>query len=142
VTVTPLVDSNIALTVAALFGIINVAVVAVGLLIVTPWPPDVNSHRTNLYPLAGFAVRVMFEPCLAFVVKFEVAVPHELLFLVTVKARVAVDSKRAVTVTAAAGIVNDAVRVVLLFMLLFVIPETATHSTKVYPLGAVAVKFT
>jgi len=139
VTVTPFPDSKTALTSTDLLGILNVAVVDVELLIVTFWPPETNSHRTNLYPLLGVAVRVTFVFC-APPAGVAIAVPHALLFLITVTLFPA--SKTALTSTALFGILNVAVVDVELLIVTPWPPDTNSHLTNLYPLLGVAVRVT
>jgi len=107
-------DSKTALTDTAVFGMVNVAVVELGLLIVTL--PDTTSHRTNLFPDVGEAVSVTVVLFRA-APEFGAAVPSAESFVVTVTWRPS--AKLALTDTAPEGMVKDAAAEKRLLMLEF-----------------------
>ena len=98
-------------------GIVNDAVVELGLLIVTL--PEVTSHRRNLFPVVGEAVNVTVVLFCA-APELGAAVPSAVSFDVTVTWRPS--AKLALTDTAPFGIVKDALGENLLVMLEFVKP--------------------
>jgi len=103
--------------------------------------PALASHRTNLNPTAGVAVKLTLVPPAAGV-GLAVAVPHAGVLTGVLVLAVTVVPKTALTDTLLSGIGNVVVRELAFAKLTLVLPGTISHRMKLKPEPGFAVKLT